>query len=131
MTVLQLLLLYISFRLKQYISDFLLQTDWMAYNKGKPGKEGYKALFSHTAIHGVGTTVIAVIFAPMLWWLGIVDFIIHSFVDRLKGLITWNKNWSTRDTAFWWAFGLDQEAHNFSHLAYIVIIVIYLGGIHL
>ncbi len=131
MTLLQLLLLYIFFRLKQYLSDFLLQSDWMAHNKGMPGKEGFRALFSHTIIHALGTTFIALIFAPALWWLGIVDFVVHSFIDRVKGIFTWKKNWGPKDTIFWWTFGLDQEAHNFSHLAYIIIIVVSVGGIHL
>lgn len=97
MTLLQLLLLYIFFRLKQYLSDFLLQSDWMAHNKGMPGKEGFRALFSHTIIHALGTTFIALIFAPALWWLGIVDFVVHSFIDRVKGIFTWKKNWGPKD----------------------------------
>ncbi len=129
MTLFQLLLLYLAFRVKQYSCDFLLQSDWMAHNKGKPGIEGYRALVSHTISHGIGTTLIVLVFAPALWWLGIVDFIVHSAVDRIKGLYTWHKNWTPKDKIFWWTFGLDQEAHNLSHLAYIVIIVASLGGV--
>lgn len=106
----------------------MLQSDWMALNKGKPGKDGYNALFSHTFIHAVGTLVIVMIFAPALWWLGVVDFIIHSVVDRLKGVITLKKGWKTEDTMFWWAFGADQELHNFTHIAYIVLIFMYDSG---
>jgi len=129
MSPLEILLLYIAFRIKQYVCDFVLQTDWMALTKGKPGAEGYKALFSHTIYHGVATTVIALVFAPALWWLGLVDFIIHSIVDRTKGLITYRKGWSYDSRWFWWSFGLDQEAHNYTHLAYIVLIVMIAGGI--
>ncbi len=129
MTLLELLLLYIAFRAKHYACDFLLQTDWMALTKGKPGREGYKALFSHTALHAIGTLVITLIFAPAFWWLALVDFIIHSVVDRLKGIFTWGNQWTPNDTVFWWTFGLDQEAHNFTHLTYIVLIVVFSGGI--
>lgn len=129
MTALSLLLLYVSFRVKQFGCDFLLQTDWMALTKGKPGKEGYKALFSHTIIHGIATTVIMLVFAPALWWMGIVDLFVHSAVDRTKGLLTNQCGWKPTDTAFWWAFGFDQEAHNFTHLAYIVLIVMHHGGL--
>jgi hypothetical protein len=128
MTALTLLALYLCFRLKQFSGDYLLQTDWMALNKGKPGKDGYKALFSHTISHGVGTFVIMLIFAPALWWLGIIDFIVHSMVDRLKGLLTNKMGWGYQDRWFWWSFGMDQEAHNLTHLAYIVIVFIHLGG---
>ena len=111
--------------------DFILQTDWMALSKGQPGKEGYKALFSHTTIHAIGTLLIILVFMPSLWWLALIDFVVHSIVDRFKGVITLNKHWNTKDTAFWWAFGADQELHNFTHLAYIVAIVIYQGGLAL
>lgn len=127
----EILVLYIAFRLKQYACDFLLQTDWMALTKGKPGREGYKALFSHTIFHAVSTTGIALIFAPLLWWLGIVDFVVHSVIDRVKGLITYKKNWSYNNRWFWWSFGLDQEAHNYTHLAYILLIVAVQGGVRL
>ncbi|MCM2343277.1 MAG: DUF3307 domain-containing protein [Alphaproteobacteria bacterium] len=131
MTPMALLVLYVAFRFKQFTCDFLFQTDWMALNKGKPGKEGYKALFSHTAVHGAGTTLIALLLVPSFWWLGLVDFAIHSLVDRLKGIYTLQKGWSYTDRWFWWSFGLDQEAHNLTHLAYIVMILAALGGLKL
>lgn len=131
MDPLTILILYIAFRLKQYLCDFVLQTDWMALTKGKPGREGYKALFTHTAFHGGGTTLIALALAPALWWLGIVDFIVHSIVDRVKGVISYRKNWSYSDRWFWWSFGLDQEAHNYTHLAFILLIIALSGGVQL
>ena len=123
-----LLILYLCFRLKHFTCDFLLQTTWMATSKGKAGIEGYKALFAHTAIHAVGTLLIVLIFAPALWWLSIVDFIIHSIVDRLKGKFTIGKHLKPKDTLFWWAFGFDQEMHNLTHIGYISIIFMNLGG---
>lgn len=125
MTLLEICLLYVAFRIKHFSCDFLLQTDWMALTKGQPGKEGYKALISHTGIHAAGTLMVVLIFAPMLWWLAIVDFVLHSVIDRLKGLATLQQGWTVKDTLFWWTFGLDQEAHNFTHLAYIILIVLY------
>lgn len=129
MTPIELVILYIAFRFKHFACDFLLQTDWMALTKGKPGREGYKALFTHTFIHALGTFAIVMVFAPSLWWLGLVDFVIHSIVDRMKGKITLRENWTPKDTLFWWAFGLDQELHNLTHLGYIVLIFISLGGL--
>ena len=95
----------------------------MALNKGKPGVTGYKALLSHCLIHGAGTMILMGIFAPGLWWLGIVDVAGHAFIDRLKGLLTCRKGWQPTDRWFWWSFGLDQEAHNLIHLAYILIVL--------
>lgn len=131
MTPLSVFLLYVFFRIKHFVCDFMLQSDWMALTKGKSGKEGYKALFSHTAIHALGTLIVVVIFAPALWWLAIVDFLVHSVVDRMKGVITLKQGWQTKDTMFWWAFGADQELHNFTHIAYIIIIFVYKGGVFL
>lgn len=130
MTLTTLLFLYVLFRAKQYAGDFLLQTDWMALTKGMPGWRGYKALFSHTSIHALGTLAIALAFVPSMWWLGALDFAVHSAVDRLKGILTYRRGWKPNDRLFWWSFGLDQEAHNFTHLIYIVMIVAHAGGIH-
>jgi hypothetical protein len=129
MTLPALLALYIAFRLKQFTCDFVLQTDWMALNKGRPGMEGYKALFSHTISHAVGTLIIMTLFLPSWWWLAWVDFAVHSCVDRIKGVISYRRGWQYTDRWFWWSFGLDQEAHNFTHLAYVVMIVMHLGGV--
>ena len=127
MTLFSIAVLYLLFRAKQFICDFLLQNDWMAMNKGKPGMEGYKALISHCLVHAAGTLAIALLFAPSLWWLGLVDFIIHSLVDRFKGIVTYQKGWDYTDKWFWWTFGLDQEAHNLTHMAYLLIIIAHTG----
>jgi Protein of unknown function (DUF3307) len=129
MTPLLLLILYLCFRAKQFICDYILQTNWMALTKGKAAAEGYRALFTHTAIHAAGTGVIMMVFAPTLWWLALVDFAVHALIDRVKGALTLKKNWKVTDTAFWWALGADQEAHNLTHLAYIVLVVMASGGL--
>lgn len=131
MSPISLLVLYLAFRLKHFACDFLLQSDWMALTKGMAGKEGYKALFYHTSIHAFGTLVIVLIFAPSLWWLGVVDFIVHSIVDRVKGRVTIAKKLTTKDTLFWWAFGLDQEFHNLTHIAYVCLIFVHKDGLFL
>ncbi len=129
MTLFSLLLLYLSFRVKQVVCDFILQTGWMALNKGNPGWDGYKPLFAHTSVHAVGTFVIFLIFCPSLWWFGFIDFAIHAMVDRLKAVMTRERGWTPDNWRFWWSFGIDQEAHNLTHLLYILIIIGAVGGI--
>ncbi len=129
MTPLGLFFLYLAFRLKHFCCDFLLQNGWMAGMKGRPGREGWSALLSHTLTHATGTFLVVMVAAPALWWLAPLDFLIHSTIDRIKGALTWTKGWSHKNTLFWWSFGLDQEAHNLTHLAYIVAIVFHAGGI--
>ena len=130
MTLFDLLLLYLAFRAKQVICDFFLQTTWMATVKGAPFKQGgAKALGLHAGIHAAFTFLLVVLFAPALWWLGIVDFFVHAAIDKIKAGVTTRHNWTYKDSRFWWALGLDQEAHNLTHLAYIVVIVLASGRI--
>ncbi len=129
MSLAALLVLYVCFRIKQVLCDFVLQTGWLALNKGNPGWDGYKPLLVHAGIHAMGTFAIFVIFCPQLWWFGLVDFVVHALVDRIKALLTQQQNWTPSNWKFWWSFGLDQEAHNFTHLAYILIIIATLGGV--
>lgn len=130
MTMFELLVLYLAFRAKQVICDFFLQTSWMATVKGAPfNMGGAKALGLHAGIHAAFTFILVVLFAPSLWWLGIVDFFVHAAVDKIKARITTGNNWTYKDSRYWWAFGLDQEAHNLTHLIYIIMIVIANGGL--
>jgi hypothetical protein len=129
MTLATILGLYLAFRVKQVLCDFFMQTSWMAYTKGKPLKEGgAKALFSHTAIHAVFTLLVVLLFAPKFWWLAFVDFVAHSVIDKGKAEIINRMEWSAKDYTYWWAFGVDQEMHNLTHLAFIILIVLDSGA---
>lgn len=124
MTLFDIFLLYLAFRAKQVICDFFLQTSWMANVKGNPfNMGGAKALGAHAGIHGAFTFLLMLLFAPTLWWMGAVDFLVHAFIDKVKGMITNKFGWTYKDFEYWWAFGVDQEAHNITHFAYIVAIV--------
>lgn len=128
MTLGDILILYLVFRAKQVICDFFLQTSWMATVKGQPfNMGGAKALGAHAAVHGVFTLGIALCYDPHLWWLGVLDFFVHASVDKIKAEIINFKHWTYRDGNYWWAFGLDQEAHNLTHLCYIIVIIRALG----
>jgi hypothetical protein len=118
--VAEIISVYLLFRLKHFMGDYLLQTSWMA--RGKEQTVGWAgALCAHAAIHACGTTAIALIFAPVLWWLGLLDFLLHAAIDKSKCM------WGCRhpkEAAFWWAHGIDQEAHNLTHFAFVLIIVL-------
>ena len=131
MTLLQILFVYLAFRAKQLVCDFFLQTGWMASTKAEPfNMGGAKALTVHAGIHAAFTFVLVMLFAPQLWWLGIVDFVIHAGVDKLKGVVTKKFGWTYKDSAYWWAFGTDQEMHNLTHLGYLIAIALS-NGVHL
>lgn len=76
-------LLLVLFQIKHYISDFLLQGRYML-GKFKEDWSFALPLLSHSAVHGIFTLAICLIFAPHLWWLSLVDIISHFFIDRLK-----------------------------------------------
>lgn len=124
MTLFDILILYVAFRAKQLVCDFFLQTSWIALTKGAPFREGgAKALFTHAGIHAAGTLIVTLLLAPVFWWLSIADFVIHAAVDKTKALITNKHKWGYEHTFYWWSLGIDQEAHNLTHLIYIVMIV--------
>lgn len=129
MTLANILILYLAFRAKQLTCDFFLQTAWMANVKGNPfNMGGAKALLAHAGIHAAGTLIVMFFLAPAFWWLALVDFCVHGCIDKIKGAVTNKYGWTYKDTAYWWAFGIDQEAHNLTHLAYIVTVVLSSGA---
>jgi hypothetical protein len=128
MTLLDVIIIYLAFRAKQVICDFFLQTSWMATVKGNPfNMGGARALGLHAGIHAGFTLLLTLIFAPDLWWLGAVDFVVHACIDKIKATITTKCGWTYKDGKYWWAFGIDQEAHNLTHFAYLLIIVAHKG----
>lgn len=128
MNFVYVIIIYLAFRAKQVICDFFLQTSWMASVKGSPfNMGGAKALGLHAGIHGLFTLGLALVFAPALWWMGPLDFVVHALIDKMKGAVTNRFGWTYKDNAYWWAFGLDQEAHNLTHFVYILIVLWYKG----
>lgn len=123
MTLVDLFVLYVLFRLKQLACDWLLQTSWMAAGKGKDFETtGYQPLLIHAGIHGCGTLLIVLIIAPKFWWLGLVDIVIHGAIDRVTAVFRVRNDLTPKNKWFWWSIGIDQEAHNFTHLFYIMLI---------
>ncbi len=124
MLLLNILALYLSFRAKQVICDFFFQTGWQAMaREAALTREGMKALAVHAGMHAAFTFLLLVVFAAPLWWLAIVDFFVHAAIDRAKASIVLKNGWTYKNHQYWWAFGLNQEAHNLTHLVYIILIV--------
>lgn len=119
MTLVDIAIIYLAFRAKQLICDFFLQTSWMALEKGNH----WRPLAAHAGIHAAFTFFLMLLFAPALWWLGAVDFIVHGAIDRYKAGLTHKRGWTPAMDKFWWALGTDQEAHNLTHLAYVAAII--------
>lgn len=113
--------LYIAFAVKHFLGDFALQTPRMA--KGKTAASGWAApLIAHAGTHAAGTLAIALVFAPSLWWLGLVDLALHAAIDRGKAVAT--RGWTQAESRFWTAFGLDQTAHQLTHFAFVIALAV-------
>jgi hypothetical protein len=108
-------LLSIVMATKHYIADFLLQTNWIARGKDCPDK-WFLPLLTHVMGHAVLTLLVALVVAPRLWWLALVDFAIHFLVDRGKGLVCLANSVGPKDRAFWWVLGFDQYLHQVTNI---------------
>ena len=108
-------LLLLAMTFKHYVADFLLQTTWMA--RGKERSFGWFApLAVHVLCHTGFTLAIALLLAPRLWWLAIVDLVIHATIDRCKALVGNRGGWDAQDSAFWWLIGFDQLLHQITNI---------------
>lgn len=83
------LVLGLLLALKHFVIDGPLQTAYMYLNKGKLNHPGG---YVHAGLHGLFTGFI--MSAVGLWWLGIVDAVIHFFVDWAKVNLTQKYKWS-------------------------------------
>ncbi len=116
-------ILYIFFLIKQFLADFLFQTGWMAHGKARK-QEWLAPLAVHAGIHAVLTFLLALVFLPSLWWLGLVDFVVHASIDRAKALATTGLGLTEKDSATWWLLGLDQALHQLTHFCFMVAMVL-------
>lgn len=102
--------------LKHFVADFLLQTSWIAR-----GKEGVHDWFAPLAVHVLGhavlTLAIALAVAPRLWWLALVDLVIHAVIDRGKSVTGHWGRWEINKGQFWWLMGFDQLLHQLTNIA--------------
>ena len=109
------------FLTKQFMADFLLQNQWMAF--GKERAEGWIApLLTHASIHAASTAVIFALLAPSLVWLAVLDFFVHLSIDRAKGVIGRRFGLTYKSTYFWWVLGFDQFLHHATHAVFVVML---------
>jgi len=108
-------LLLLAMTFKHFVADFLLQTSWMA--RGKERNLGWFApLAVHVLCHAGITLLIALLVAPRLWWLTLVDLVIHATIDRCKSVVGHHGHWGAEDSAFWWLIGFDQLLHQITNI---------------
>lgn len=133
-------ILLVLFQFKHFIADYLLQTPYHL-KKFLPTWDFFLPLVSHCCIHSGMTLAVVLFVNPALWWLCIIDFIVHFIMDRIKAgpkylgrykalspaeyvmlksePSAYARQLIRGNTFFWWSLGLDQMVH---HLTDIFII---------
>lgn len=121
-----LFILLILFQIKHFIGDFPLQREYML-KKTLAGWEFVIPLSTHCAVHCLLTLAIILPINPSLWWLGILDFVVHFIMDRIKSGPRYLGRFNDRDRpGFWNALGFDQLIHHLTGF-YIVWVVVQSG----
>jgi len=114
-------------QVKHLICDFFLQTSHQIENKGIYGHPGG---LIHAGIHALGTLPVFLVYPVGLVPAAVIvvlEFIAHYHIDWLKNVVGNHYGWTVRDPAYWWAFGIDQFAHQITYLAMVLALVLLTG----
>lgn len=115
--------LLVFYQVKHFLADFVFQNVWML-QKSRPGWDFVPPLSIHCGIHAGATLAAALYLNPSLWWLGVLDFVVHFIMDRIKaGPRYLGRFQDIRGKAFWVTFGFDQMVHHLTHI-YICIMLL-------
>ena len=115
-TIHSLLVLIIIYQVKHFLADFIFQNVYML-QKSRPNWNFVMPLAIHCSVHFAFSLCIILWVRPALWWLAIIDFVIHFVMDRIKaGPRYLGRYHDMRGKAFWVTFGLDQMVHHLTHL---------------
>ena len=115
--------LMIAFTAKHVLADFVLQSNWMA--RGKEAQTEWSApLLAHVSCHAGFTLLIVLAVEPCLWWLAIVDLVVHAALDRCKALVALRVGWRMNQPQFWWLLGIDQGLHQLTSIGIAATLVL-------
>lgn len=110
--------------IKHCIADFILQTENQRRGKGVYGAlGGITHSLTHVALTAPVFLLLPALGAGSVAALLAGEFVIHYHLDWAKDQITHRNGWTTRDTAFWWALGIDQLLHGLTYVALLFLVV--------
>lgn len=116
-------LLLVFFQLKHFLADFPLQVEYML-KKTRAGWGFIVPLTVHCTVHAFLTASLVFYLCPRLWWLSVVDFVVHFFMDRIKSGPRYLGRFNDRDkSSFWNCLGFDQMVHHLTHMFIVWVIV--------
>ena len=107
---------------KHALADFLLQT---AYQRATKGIYGALGGLTHSATHILLTAPVLLLFPAVtpsrMAAILAAEFVIHYHLDWLKDQAVKRQGWSSHDTPFWWALGLDQLMHGLTYVGIVAL----------
>lgn len=117
----EILILSLLLFTKHFIVDFPLQHRYQYSNKGRYGHPGG---LLHAGLHGIGTYLCFVWFAPMAAiYLALIDAVVHYHIDWAKVNINDKMKWGPQThEQFWWLLGLDQYLHALTYIGLINLV---------
>ncbi len=118
----EILVLVLLLFTKHFVVDFPLQHHYQYSNKGTYGHPGG---ILHAVLHGVGTYLCFVWFAPMAAvYLALIDSVVHYHIDWAKMNLNSRFGWGPQThEQFWWLLGFDQYLHAVTYVALINLVV--------
>ena len=119
-----IILCLLLLQLKHFLADFCFQTPAMLGAKGQYGAIGGGL---HAVLHGIGTTIALLFFAPVPIALafGAGDAIVHYHIDWAK--VRFQGNAKPHDHIFWVQLGFDQFLHQLTMLGIVYVVFVMLA----
>ncbi len=103
---------------KHALADFLLQTESQRHEKGQYGATGG---LTHSLTHIALTAPVFLLLPAVMTGVAVAllaaEFVLHYHIDWTKEQIVRSRGWTSHDTPFWWALGIDQLLHGLSYVA--------------
>jgi hypothetical protein len=112
--ILFIFILLVVYQFKHFLADYPLQNEYML-GKFSTGISWVLPLATHSLVHASFTFLIALVATtgnPILWWVVLVDFVLHFTMDRLKASPNLLGRFKMHEAKFWWALGFDQMFHH-------------------
>jgi len=121
--MIEIFVLLVIYQIKHFLCDYPFQVPYMLQKMNKD--DGWVLpLASHAAVHALFTLIIVLAVNANLWWLAIVDFVVHFTMDRIKASPDLLNRFKLDDKRFWWALGFDQMVHHLTHYAIIFALIV-------
>jgi hypothetical protein len=118
-------ILFSVYQVKHFLADYLFQHNYML-KKIRPGWDFIWPLGLHCSVHAVMTLLIVICVRVELWWLALLDFLIHFLMDRFRSGPNYLGRFNDiNKSIFWWILGMDQMIHHLTHIAIVWLLLYY------